>query len=358
MASRRSIAWTELRVGILVITSFALLALAIFYVSGQSGFFVRKYTITAYFQNANNLRSGAEVSLEGVTIGNVDTVSVSRLSDPYKAVEAVLKLDAKYKNIIRSDSRVSISTIGLLGDSKVDITRGSEAGTVIEDGGTLQGGEEGDIRRIVQGANDVVANFQVLSEDFKKITDRIERGEGTLGKFLTDTSIYDNANAATRELNTLVRDARTGPGTMGRLISDDELYRKVTQIGERVDMLVMKIESGGGTIAKFVNDPSLYNRVDGLAAKFQGIADRIDRGEGTLGRLSKDEMLYNDIRTGVTKFNTLMDSVQNGEGTIGKFIKDPSMFNNVNQVTSEFEKLMYDFRQNPKKFLTVNFKLF
>ena len=74
--------------------------------------------------------------------------------------------------------------------------------------------------------------------------------------------------------------------------------------------------------------------------------------------LSKDDALYNDFRAGVTKFNMLVDSVQNGEGTAGKFIKDPSLFNNVNQVTSEFQKLMYDFRQNPKKFLTVNFKLF
>src|SRR5215471_966284 len=98
MAQRRSLTWTELRVGILVITSFALLALAIFYVSGQSGFFVKKYTLKAYFQNANNLRSGAEVSLEGVTIGNVATVAVSKFADPMKAVEAVMKLDQRYKN--------------------------------------------------------------------------------------------------------------------------------------------------------------------------------------------------------------------------------------------------------------------
>jgi phospholipid/cholesterol/gamma-HCH transport system substrate-binding protein len=358
MATRRSLAWTELRVGVLVITSFALLALAIFYVSGQSGFFVQKYKIVAYFQNANNLRSGAEVSLEGVTIGNVARVAVSTEADPQKAVEAVLELDEKYKNIIRTDSKVSISTIGLLGDSKVDITRGTEAGMVIPDGGTLQGGEEGDIRRIVQGANDVVANFQVLSEDFKKITDRIEKGEGTLGKFLTDTAIYDNANNAAKELNTLVRDARTGPGTMGRLISDDQLYQKVMQISDRVDILVMKLQDGDGTIAKFINDPSLYNRFDNIASKFQTITDRIDRGEGTLGKLAKDDALYNDVRASVTKLNNLVDSVQSGEGTVGKFIRDPSLFNNVNQVTSEFQKLMYDFRQNPKKFLTVNFKLF
>ena len=358
MAQRRSLAWTEVRVGILVITSFALLALAIFYVSGQSGFFVKKYTITAYFQNANNLRSGAEVSLEGVTIGNVDSVAVSKQSDPNKAVEAALKLDATYKNIIRTDSKVTISTIGLLGDSKVDITRGTETGTVIEDGGTIQGTEEGDIRRIVQGANDTVANFQVLSEDFKKITDRIDRGEGTLGKFLTDTSIFDNANAAAREVNTLVRDARTGPGTMGKLISNDDLYKKIMQIGDRVDLLVMKVESGDGSAGKFVNDPSLYNRFDNLAAKFQGITDRIDRGEGTLGKLTKDETLYNDFRTGVMKFNALVDSVQNGEGTAGKFMKDPTLFNSFAETSSEIQKLLYDFRQNPKKFLTINFKLF
>src|SRR5438093_12610867 len=107
MASRRSLAWTELRVGILIITSFGLLAVAIFYVSGQSGFFVKKYTLIAYFQNANNLRSGAEVSLEGVTIGNISSVTVSKLSDPMKAVEAVMKLDETYKNIIRTDSKVS-----------------------------------------------------------------------------------------------------------------------------------------------------------------------------------------------------------------------------------------------------------
>src|SRR5262252_5885850 len=98
MAQRRSLAWTELRVGILVITSFALLALAIFYISGQSGFFQPKYTVTAFFQNANNLRNGAEVSLEGVTIGNVRRVAISKDPDPNKAVAATMDLDATYQN--------------------------------------------------------------------------------------------------------------------------------------------------------------------------------------------------------------------------------------------------------------------
>ncbi len=358
MAQRRSIAWAELRVGLLVVISFALLATAIFFIGGQKEFFGPKYTVTAYFANANNLKKGAEVQLEGVTIGNVTDVRISKLPDPDKSVETDLKLSAKYQNIIRSDSKVRIRTIGILGDSAVDITRGSEKGKVIDDGGTVQGSEEGDIRRIVSNTNDFVANLQVLSDDIKKMAERVDRGEGTLGKFLTDTSIYDNADATVTEFHGLVRDARTGNGTVARFLNDDEAYRKFTEIEDHMDSLVLKIEQGNGTVAKMLNDSSMYNRADDILAKFQSVADRIDRGEGTLGKFAKDEALYNDFRSSVTKFNSLMNSIENGEGSAGKFIKDPTFYNSFTQTSSEIQKLLYDFRQNPKKFMTINFKLF
>ena len=358
MAQRRSLAWTELRVGILVISSFALLALAIFFISGESGFLTPKYNLTAYFQNANNLKAGADVQLEGVTVGNVSSVQVSKLPDPQKAVEARLRLDQQYQNNIRGDSKVTIATIGLLGDSKVDITRGTEAGAVIPADGALQGTEEGDIRKIVQGTNDFLANLQVLSDKFKDMAERVDKGEGTLGKFMTDSAIYDNANLTVKEAASLVRDAHTGNGTFGRLISDDALYQKVNTTLDTVNTLIAKIDSGQGTAGKFINDPGLYNKADELVAKFQGIADRIDRGEGTLGKLSKDEAFYNEARDSMARFNALVMAVENGDGTAGKFIKDPTLYNSLNQTSSEILKLLYDFRQNPKKFLTISFKLF
>jgi len=358
MAQRRSLAWTELRVGILVITSFALLALAIFFISGESGFLTPKYTLNAYFENANNLKSGAEVQLEGVTIGNVSDVRISKLPDPDKAVEVTMRLEESYKNIIRTDSMVTIQTIGLLGDKYVDITRGTEAGQVVQENGFIQGAETGDIRKIVSGTNDFVANLQVLSDQIRKMGDRIDRGEGTLGKFLTDSAIYDNANLTVREATALVRDAHTGNGTVGKLISDDALYQKVNVTFEHMNSLIDKIENGTGTAGKFVNDPALYNKANELVGRFQAIADRIDRGEGTLGKLTTDDTIYNEARASMAKFSELITSVQNGEGTAGKFIKDPTLYNSINQTSSEVLKLLYDFRQDPKKFLTINFRLF
>ena len=358
MAQRRTLAWTELRVGILVITSFALLALAIFFISGESGFLTPKYTVNAYFENANNLRGGAEVQLEGVTIGNVRLVRISRESDPMKAVEVEMRLDERYQNIIRTDSMVTIGTIGLLGDKYIDISRGSEAGAVVTDGGWVQGTEAGDISRIVAGTNDFVANLQVLSDQVTRMAERVDRGEGTLGKFLTDSAIYDNANLTVREANALVRDAHTGNGTIGRLISDDQLYQKVNTTMDTVNTLIAKIESGNGAAGKFVNDPALYNNADQLVGKVHAIADRIDRGEGTLGKFTTDEAFYNEARDTMRRFNTLVTAIENGEGTAGKFIKDPTLYNSVNQASSEVLKLLYDFRQDPKKFLTISFRLF
>ena len=82
--------------------------------------------------------------------------------------------------------------------------------------------------------------------------------------------------------------------------------------------------------------------------------------------------MYNDARQAITrlnstaeKFDTILTDAQNGKGTIGKLLTDETLYNNVNQtasnvnqLSSEGTKLIYDFRQNPKKYLTVQFKLF
>ena len=360
MARRQSISWAELRVGILVIASFALLGWVILTLGGEV-LLGETYTITAYFESAEGMTRGADVQFQGMRMGKVDQVYVSVSPDyPDASVAVDMTLDRAYldQGLIRTDSQLTIGTIGLLGDSYLDIRRGPGAGEIVMDGGTIRGSEAGNIREIIGGANDLVLNLEELSGEIRVITSQIRQGEGTLGRMLTDDAIYDNVNATVQEANLLVRDARTGPGTIGRFMSDDALFESTLMILERMDSIVARVESGEGTLGRLVHDDTLYQELNSLVADMGDVVERVERGEGTLGRLSNDDTLFVETREAMERISSMVESVANSEGTAGLLINDPALYNNMNATVSEFLKLMYDFRQDPRRFMTVNFRLF
>ena len=53
-----------------------------------------------------------------------------------------------------------------------------------------------------------------------------------------------------------------------------------------------------------------------------------------------------------------MEEIEGGKGTMGKLLKDPSLYNNLDQSSAEITKLLYDIRKDPKKFLTIRFRIF
>jgi phospholipid/cholesterol/gamma-HCH transport system substrate-binding protein len=110
-----------------------------------------------------------------------------------------------------------------------------------------------------------------------------------------------------------------------------------------------------------LRSPGFNTSVD----EINGIVRDVRAGRGTAGKLLTDEALYNDARAAIARFNTsaeridnIIAGIQRGEGTAGKLLTDEQLYNNVNQLSSESVKLLYDFRQNPKKYLTIKFSIF
>jgi phospholipid/cholesterol/gamma-HCH transport system substrate-binding protein len=358
MAQRKSVAWSELKVGILVIVAFAALIVAVLQIGGTTRFFGKTMKITSYFPSASGLREGAEVWVDGLLVGNVTDIDLNRDPNAKGKVAVVMKIDANYRGLIRSDSAVGIGSIGLLGDKNIQIESGTDKGAIIEDGGSISGQGTGDIDRILKGTDTLLGNLKVLSDRAVEISDNISAGKGTLGKFLNDTDIHDNLNKATIELRDLIRDVRTGPGTAGKLINDDTLYMQLVETMNHVDSMLEKIDHGNGTAAKLLNDSTIMDRMESLLDRVDKIMTTVDKGEGSLGKFINDDGFYNDTRQTLKRVDSLVDSIQNGNGTMGLLIKDPSLFNSFSQTSSEMQKLMYDIRQNPKKYLTINFRFF
>ena len=61
------------------------------------GILSRKLTIMTYFENSAGLKEGAAVNLQGVTIGNVKSVTIVNTPDRKSTpVKVVMKLDEKF----------------------------------------------------------------------------------------------------------------------------------------------------------------------------------------------------------------------------------------------------------------------
>jgi len=114
----------ELGTGLFVVLGFAALAFLTTQLPG-SGLHLSSrqqgYTVTAQFDDIGGLKVGAPVTMAGVRIGQVDTISI----DPsaYRAMVS-FGIERRY-NRIPDDSNAAIQTSGLLGANYIGITAGS-----------------------------------------------------------------------------------------------------------------------------------------------------------------------------------------------------------------------------------------
>ena len=407
MPPKRQIKLAEMKVGILVAIALLLLSALILQQSWGISWFTKSAKAVTYLPDVGGLKSGAPVWLAGLEIGRVRKVSIippetypgnaavyrkiedlkkqiatvdpnlpkakdiiSDLEDTIRnrkleirIVEVQLDIRPQFLNRISKDSEVSIESRGLIGDSFIDITPGTYGVLPTRRGEyyVIESVQHPGFREIMTGANDVIANFGVLSDQFKNLTMKINPGKvGTgIGDALQDLQRTVRAAEKTFSRATLLIDElHSGQGTFGRIVSDPELYRRMTESLEKFNSIAEKIQNGTGTIPKLINDPSLYNTATETLKKAENVMDRIEKGEGTLGKLSQDAALYEKTRVAIERFASLAEQIEQGKGTMGKLLKDPGLYNNLDQSTAEISKLLYDLRQDPKKYLTIHLRIF
>jgi len=358
MPQQDRVAWAQLRVGIMVIVGLAILAAGTFFISGQVGFFNRRYTLKTYLSEAAGLREGAQVRLAGVAVGNVKLVQISPFTDRARAVEIVMAVSKRYKEEIRADSVASIETVGLLGESYVNITRGTPNQEVIPNGGVLKSSEGAEIKQVVQNAGDVIVNLRVLSAQLNNITGQLQAGKGSIGKLIYDETLYNHLNTTAAKLDQMATNLEDGKGSLGKLMADETFYNNATSTFDRMNKLLDDMQHGQGSIAKFIADPNVYDNVNRLVAQANSLFDGINQGRGTLGKLATDSQLYDRANQVFDRFDTISTRMAEGQGTLGKFSTDPTLYDNLSDSSKSMKDFLSEFEKNPKKYLTIKLHIF
>jgi len=378
--SKKNVTLSQLRVGIFVLLAIAVLVFLVLNASGDINPFSRKLHLKARFADANGLREGSEVRLAGVRVGKVERIVLLEPSTDTTAprVEAQLVLDAMIDGKpaherIRTDSQAQQGSPSLLGNEMlINITPGSSMGQPISDGAVLPSSSSNTVNDFATSGTELAQRLSKLSDEIGLIVKDVRDGRGTVGRLFSDEAIYNNLNATIRETEEVMRQVRSGEGSAGRFINDPALYNNASEIAIQLRAIAEDIRAGRGTAGKLLTDDEFYNRINRTADRLDKSVDQINlviaevnAGRGTLGKLIRDEQIYNDARAAIARFNTtaeridnLVAAAQRGEGTVGKLLHDDSLYSNVNQLSSEGVKMLYDFRQNPRKYLTIKFELF
>lgn len=346
MPRTRSLAWSELKIGITVVIAVILAILMIFLLSGETGFFWQRYSLKAVFSNVAGIKSGSPVRVAGVEVGSVEEVRFAP-----GGVELTLMLGKAQQPLVTDRSTASIGSVSLLGEGAIDITPAPEGTPLPEWGYVRIGPAQGSIAQATEEAAASLVEARKLIQD-------IRAGKGTIGKLFTDEAVYrdlDNFVLSAERLTTAIG---RGQGTLGKLTNDPALHNELLASMRNLNEITTGIKNGEGSLGRLLKDPALAESLAATTKNLQGVTGRLNNGEGTAGKLLTDAALFNRLNSMAERLDLMTGRLAAGEGTAGQLLQNKQLYENMNQTVTELRTLLVAIQKDPKKYLNVKVSIF
>jgi len=219
--------------------------------------FKSKMEVVSLFDDVSGLKKGNNVWFSGVKIGTVSNLRFYGTSQ----VEVSMKIEIKAQQYIRKDAKVKISSDGIIGNKILIIYGGTTMSPEVQEGDTLGVEKTFTSEDMINTLQENNKNFLAITSDFKEISKKLAAGEGTIGKLLTDESIYTHINAATASLQVASAKAEELAGSLVTFSSN--LNKKGTLANElttdtvvfkSVKASVLQLQQMADTASAFVAD--------------------------------------------------------------------------------------------------------
>ena len=312
------ITWDQLKVGMVILASLGVMAVAIYKLGKAANLFAKRYELIAYLPNANGLRAGGTVFVAGQLAGAIKSIEFLPVdNDTTRNLRVRMHVDEGLREYVRGDSKVKVRTLGLLGDKVLDISIGSPKYAVLLPGDTISVSPSLDYEAVLAQAAGAVTDMVDLTRDLKKITGGIAAGEGTVGQLMTNRRLYDEFVGTMNRANTMLARFQNPNGTLSKLLDDPALYNRFVSVVESADSLVISMNDKNGTIGKLLRNDTLYTHFVNMAA------------------------------TG----DSLMKMLTNGNGIAAKLLNDPTLYDRLNKLTTDLGSILDDVRKDPHKYL-------
>ncbi|MFM8468751.1 MAG: MlaD family protein [Limisphaerales bacterium] len=353
-------------VALVVIAAVVLLEIA-----GGSDLFKKGYRLHGLFTTAQELKVGDPIKMAGVPVGKVEKISFDQ-----GKVKVTMKIDQATE--VKTDAKATIRFAGLMGQNFVSINLGTPTSPNLAPDSVIQTTEQPDLAAIMQKLENAAGGIEKLGqsfsgqsiesiigpmmETFKEVKPMITDASLTLKEFRTNT--IPKFTATLGGLQTVSERMAKGEGSIGKLLTDEALYhetvgtmKSLNKTATDAQGLLADAKGAIGEVKGFMTEAkgslgdvklalgdarkTLNTATDTMTTAKQTLTDvraDLQAGKGSLGKLLKDEALYNEGTLALKNLREIMEKINRGQGSVGKFVNDDSLFKNAKMTLQKLDK--------------------
>ena len=315
----------SVRVGFFFLLGVALIWVTFETLNGGHFFEEKGYKLTAGFDDLKELKAGDEVRMAGVKIGTVEKTQLNELAKagasaaalPASPASAILRINPEVK--IQKDATAAIVQSGLLGNDYLAIAIGTPGTDTLKDGDQIATTVTPDFNSIMKDLGDLGHKLDGALSSLSTAFNGNGKDGGLFQKL--DQMVTDNKDKVTATMSNLqdiTNKVNQGQGTLGKLVNDPDLH-------DQLLAAVNQIKDTAAQAKEFVTNA-------------QGIVDQIKSGKGAIGTVVYDQQTADNLKASIQNVRDVSDKLAKGQGTLGKLINDDSLYNTAQNTLNKADR--------------------
>ena len=284
----------EIKASLFVLTTILLFIFGFNFLKGSS-LLDRQKTIYAVYDEVDGLLVGANVMINGLSIGNV-----TELDFLPNSTKILVTLKVKDKLNFSSKSTASIYETGVLGGLAISIEPIFERESIVKTGDTLNSSVRPGLTELIN------RQIEPLSRQLQSTitsVDSIFTGASNVLNRQTQEEIKESINVLTSAIKAINNSS---------IIIEETLTAKSSQINNTIDNFE-KISSNLSEVSDELNSFGLSNLLSNLEVSVDGISsivDKLDSDNSTIGKLINEDELYNNLNSSIESLNSLISDIK------------------------------------------------
>lgn len=304
----------EFKIGGLTILAIVLLMWGNSFLKGKR-FFNPQTELFAVYENVNGLVKTNPIMLNGLKIGQVE--SVRFLPDQSGKLVVCFYVDRDFP--IPENSTANLVSNGLLGSKAIQIVLG-DASQMVQSGDTLLSSQEAGLSEQIQP----IAN---------KLGNIIEQMDSIL------VAVNNVLNEKTQaDLTNSINDLQVSLRHIASITAKADAFLKNNS--ENLTQIVTNAESFTANLK--ANNDELTHLINNISA----ISDTIQQ--------SNLSTVITNLSTTMQSLDGILVNLKNGEGSAGKLLTNDSLYFELNRSAEQLNLLLEDIRNNPKKYVRIS----